>query len=1071
MITTAASLTPKTIVVIGNGMVGHRFCEKLVEFDTAGQYRIVTFCEEPRAAYDRVGLTSFFAHRDAEQLMLAKLDWYRDSGIELHIGDRASSIDCNKQIVHSDKGQSVAYDYVVLATGSYPFVPPAPGMTNRGVFVYRTIDDLERIMAYAQTVKRCAVIGGGLLGLEAAKAAYDLGLETHVVEFAPRLMPRQVDDAGSRLLVKKIEALGVRVHLNQGTKAVLGEGGVEGLLFNDGQTLPVEMVIVSAGIRPRDELARSCGLKVGERGGVQVNDELQTSDPRIFAIGEVALHRGMIYGLVAPGYEMAEIVAANLANLHHSPLTTHRSRTFTGADLSTKLKLMGVDVASFGNYEAKPEQATPLVCEDPFRGYYKKLLFNHDGTRLLGGVLVGDAADYGTLLALSKSSEPLPCPPGELMLPPGTKQAAAGGPSLPDSAQICSCNNVSKGQLCQAIRDQGLTTIGELKTCTKAGTGCGGCIPMVTDLLHKELAAAGKSVIKHLCEHFAFTRQELFQIVKFNQIKTFDALLASHGKGSGCEICKPAVTSILASLWNEHILEREHQTLQDTNDRFLANIQRGGLYSVVPRVPGGEITPDQLIALGSIAKKYSLYTKITGGQRVDLFGAQVQQLPDIWEAVIAAGMESGHAYGKALRTVKSCVGTTWCRYGVQDSVGLAIRVEKRYRGIRAPHKIKAAVSGCIRECAEAQSKDFGLIATEKGYNLYVCGNGGSKPRHADLLAADLDEATAIQYIDRFLMYYIQTADRLTRTSVWLENLEGGLERLRDIIIHDKLGICAELERMMQHLVDTYECEWTKVVNDPERRKMFRQFINSDETETGIEIVTERGQNRPADWPKDGAILQIEPATQARSISEGFPAPPGATDQHSVLSTEYSVPGTQLPSSPASLEPGRRRRSAVPTSAGPQWVRVGAVADFPKDGGAAIKYGDVQIAVFNFTSRGEWYACQNMCPHKKAFVLSRGIVGTQGEIPKVTCPLHKKAFSLQTGECVSGDDLSAKVFPVKVAQDNVYLLLPPKGQLDALLATSLHCITACHSGPSYDPAASLTQPTRQALSVCESLVLD
>src|SRR5262245_10599824 len=808
MIATTDTLTPQTIVVIGNGMVGHRFCEKLIEFDTTHRYRIVTFCEEPRAAYDRVGLTSFFAHRDAEQLMLARLDWYRDSGIELHIGDRAANIDRKKLTVVSEKGQSVRYDHIVLATGSYPFVPPAPGMTNRGVFVYRTIDDLERIMAYAKGVKRCAVIGGGLLGLEAAKAAYDLGLETHVVEFAPRLMPRQVDDAGSRLLVKKIESLGVRVHLNQGTKQVLGEGGVEGLLFADGTRLPVEMVIVSAGIRPRDELARDCKLTVGERGGVSVNDQLETSDPRIFAIGEVALHSGMVYGLVAPGYEMAEIVAANL---------TGDARQFRGADLSTKLKLMGVDVASFGNYEAKPDQATPLIYEDPFRGYYKKLLFNPDGTQLLGGILVGDAADYGTLLAYSRSTEPLPCHAGDLMLPPYTKPASSSGHTLPDSAQVCSCNNVSKAQLCQAIREKELTTIGGVKTCTKAGTGCGGCIPLVTDLLQKELAAAGKTVVKHLCEHFSCTRQELFQIVKLKNIKTFDELLASHGRGAGCEICKPAVTSILASLWNEHILDSPHQTLQDTNDRFLANMQRGGLYSVVPRVPGGEITPDQLIALGRIAKKYNLYTKITGGQRVDLFGAQVHQLPDIWEEVIAAGLESGHAYGKALRTVKSCVGTTWCRYGVQDSVGFAIRVEKRYRGIRAPHKIKAAVSGCVRECAEAQGKDFGLIATEKGYNLYVCGNGGAKPRHADLLAADLDENTAIQYIDRFLMYYIQTADRLTRTSVWLENLEGGIERLKEIIIDDKLGICDELERMMKHLVETYECEWAKVVNDPARR--------------------------------------------------------------------------------------------------------------------------------------------------------------------------------------------------------------------------------------------------------------
>lgn len=1021
MIAAANTLDPLTIVVIGNGMVGHRFCEKLIEFDQAQRHRIVTFCEEPRAAYDRVGLTSFFAHRDAEKLRLARLEWYRESGIELYVGDRAARIDRTKRVVQSEKGRSVHYDHIVLATGSFPFVPPAPGINNRGVFVYRTIDDLERIIAYAKQAKRCAVIGGGLLGLEAAKAAYDLGLETHIVEFASRLMPRQVDDAGSQLLVKKIESLGVQVHLNQGTKEVLGTGGVEGLLFNDGTTLAVDMVIVSAGIRPRDELARECKLAVGERGGVAVNDRLQTSDERVFAIGEVALHGGMIYGLVAPGYEMAEIVAANLCG---------DKRQFRGADLSTKLKLMGVDVASFGNYEAKPGTATPLVFEDPFRGYYKKLLFSNDGNRLLGGILVGDAADYGNLLAYYRSGEALPCPAGELMAQPGSKPAGSGL-GLPDSAQICSCNNVSKQQLCAAIREQGLMTIGDVKRCTKAGTGCGGCLPLVTDLFHKELAAAGKTVVNHLCEHFPLTRQELFHIVKINKIKTFDELLTGHGKGSGCEICKPAAASILASLWNDHILSREHQTLQDSNDRFLANIQRGGLYSVVPRVPGGEITPDQLIALGSIAKKYNLYTKITGGQRVDLFGAQVHQLPEIWEEVIAAGMESGHAYGKALRTVKSCVGTTWCRYGVQDSVGFAIRIEKRYRGIRAPHKIKAAVSGCIRECAEAQSKDFGLIATEKGYNLYVCGNGGSKPRHADLLAGDIDEATATRYIDRFLMYYIQTADRLTRTSMWLEGLEGGIERLREIVVADKLGICDELERMMQHLVDTYRCEWTEVVNSPERRQFFRQFVNTEETEVGIEIVSERTQSRPADWAKDGVPLQqIEPLSAAALVTAGAA---GGGPEHNRLAVT-----TQIES--AAAAPARSKRATDQVA--PSWVHVGSVADFPKDGGAAIKYGDVQIAVFNFSSRGEWYACQNMCPHKKSFVLARGIVGTQADLPKVACPLHKKTFSLASGDCLSGEDYSIKTFPVKVTGEEVYLLLPAKTQLDALLATALHCQVAC-----------------------------
>jgi nitrite reductase (NADH) large subunit len=990
----------QTIVVIGNGMVGHRFCEKLVEFDTAGRYRIVTFCEEPRAAYDRVGLTSFFAHRDAEKLMLARLDWYREQGIELHIGDRASRIDRNAKVVHSERGLKVSYDKIVLATGSYPFVPPVPGIKNRGVFVYRTIEDLQQIISYAQHARRAAVVGGGLLGLEAAKAAYDLGLETHVVEAAPRLMPRQIDDAGSKILVQKIESLGVMIHLNKVTQEVLGTRGVNGLLFNDGQRLEVEMVIVSAGIRPRDELARPCELEVGPRGGIVVNDRLQTSDPDIYAIGEVAVHRGTVYGLVGPGYWMAETVAANLSG---------EDRVFCGADMSTKLKLMGIDVASFGHYEATPEQARPLYFEDPFGGVYKKLLFSHDGKQLLGGVLVGDASDYARLLLLCKSDEPLPCAPGELIV--GRQGGAADAPRLSAESHVCSCNNVSHASICDAISKQGLTTLADVKRCTRAGTGCGGCIPLVSSILDAQLRAAGKSVSRDLCEHFAYTRQELLQIVKIKEIKTFGQLLASHGTGNGCEICKPAIASILASLWNESILDPPHQTLQDTNDRFLANMQRGGLYSVVPRVPGGEITPDQLIALGRIAKKYGLYTKITGGQRVDLFGAQLHQLPDIWQEVIAAGMESGHAYGKALRTVKSCVGSTWCRYGVQDSVGFAIRVEKRYRGIRAPHKIKGAVSGCIRECAEAQAKDFGLIATEKGYNLYVCGNGGAKPRHADLLAADLDESTALKYLDRFLMYYIQTADRLMRTSVWLENMVGGVEYLRDVIIHDKLGICDELERQAQYLVDTYRCEWTQVVNDPERRKRFQQFVNSDVSEVGIEIVAERGQHRPADWPKDEALVQLEP-----------PVPQAA--------------------------PRGQDQLALSDEAGLQWVAVGHVSQFPIDGGAAVKYGRVQIAVYHFTSRNSWYACQNMCPHKRAFVLSRGIIGSQSDVPKVACPLHKKTFSLESGECLSGDPLCVKVFPVKVVDDQVYVHLPPAPQLNALLATDLHCVTACQDVPAF-----------------------
>ncbi|MEO1994405.1 MAG: nitrite reductase large subunit NirB [Planctomycetaceae bacterium] len=1003
--------TPHTIVVIGNGMVGQRFCEKITEFDLQRQFRIVSFCEEPRAADDRVRLTSFFQHRDVNPLRLVKPDWYSRHAIELLVGDRACEIDRTAQVVRSATGREIPYDTVVLATGSYPFVPPIAGIDKPGVFVYRTIEDLEQIIDHAERSKSCAVIGGGLLGLEAAKAAHDLNLQTHVIEFAPQLMPRQLDDDGSELLVKHIEDLGVRVHLNTSTRMVHGERQVEAIEFADGSSLDVDMIIVSAGIRPRDELALSCGLHIADRGGVVINDHLQSSDPRIYAIGEVASHRGITYGLVAPGREMAETLARNLCGSEEQ---------FTGSDVSTKLKLLGVDVASFGNHQAGPDRAVALAFADPFAGTYKKLLFSLDGTRLLGGMLVGDASEYGALSMLAKTNQPLPCPAQELIVGPRDNSGLGGVSGMPGDALICSCNNVAKSDLCQVIAERELTTVGQIKSCTQAGTGCGGCLPLLADLLEYKLQQSGKSLGTQLCEHFTYNRTELFAIVKTKQLRSFTEVIAECGSGNGCEICKPAIASILAGLWNGNVQEPEHQTLQDTNDRFLANMQRGGLYSVIPRVPGGEITPDQLSAIADTATKYGLYTKITGGQRIDLLGAQIQDLPDIWEQLIEAGLESGHAYGKALRTVKSCVGTAWCRYGVQDAVGFAIRVESRYKGIRSPHKVKMAVSGCTRECAEAQSKDVGLVATENGYNLYVCGNGGSKPRHADLLAADIDEDTAMTYVDRFLMYYISTADKLTRTSIWCEKLEGGIDHIRQVVVDDKLGVCGELEKMMQRLVGSYECEWSRVVNDPEQRKRFRQFVNTDETEPCIEIVSERGQPRPADWPNELVSLeQFHAHEQSQMAAE----------------------------------------SSDDLRADVRWVHVGSVDDFPIDGGATIKYGNSQIAVFNFSSRGAWYATQNMCPHKKAFVLSRGIVGNEGDVPKVACPLHKKTFSLESGQSLQNEDYRIRTFPVRIDQTHVYLELPPTHVLDTCLATKIGCQRAslCQTSPAAARAGVSAQP--------------
>src|SRR6266545_1714756 len=689
------------LVVVGNGMVGHRLVAALRDRDPGGTWEITVLAEEGRPAYDRVRLSAWF---DGEALDLPAVD-----GVAVRLGEPALTLDPAGRKVFT---RDAAYDYdaLVLATGSYPFVPPVPGRDRPGCFVYRTVDDLEALSAYAAGRGTGVVVGGGLLGLEAANALRRLGLATHVVEFAPRLMPMQVDEAGGAMLRRHIEDLGMTVHTGRSAARITGAGAdadhteAHQVVFEDGGVVRTDVVVFAAGVRPRDELARAAGLTIGPRGGVVVDDACRTSDPHIFAIGECAHLGGRVYGLVAPGYAMAEVVADRLLG---------GAATFPGADTSTKLKLLGVDVASFG------ETSGPLdvTFTDPATRVYAKLVLSDDAGTLLGGILVGDASAYPTLRATLGG--PLPAPP----------------------------------------------------------------------------------------------------------------------------------LALLASLGTRYVLDGEQATLQDTNDHFLANLQRNGTYSVVPRIPGGEITPDKLIVIGEVARDFGLYTKITGGQRIDLFGARVEQLPQIWRRLVDAGFESGHAYGKALRTVKSCVGSTWCRYGVQDSVGLAIALELRYRGLRAPHKVKAAVSGCARECAEARGKDFGVIATEAGWNLYVGGNGGFRPRHADLFLADLSTEDLVRYIDRFLMFYIRTADRLQRTASWLESMEGGLDYLRAVIVEDSLGLCEELDTMMATHVASYVDEWRATVEDPERLSRFVSFVNApDVPDPTIQFTVERGQPVPLGQP-------------------------------------------------------------------------------------------------------------------------------------------------------------------------------------------------------------------------------
>ncbi len=960
-------MSKPVLIVVGHGMVGQHFLERLVEQEMHRQYRIVVFGEERYPAYDRVHLSEFFAGRSAQSLALAAPGFFVDNGIELRSGCEITGIDRTRRRVVDALGKDIAYDKLVIATGSYAFVPPISGSEREGCLVYRTLEDLDAIAVRARRSEIGVVIGGGLLGLEAANALRQLGLETHVVEFAPRLMAVQLDEGGADMLRRKIEALGVLVHTGKDTREItVGNHGRLRLCFAGGDTLDTDLVLFSAGIRPRDQLARECGLKIGPRGGIAINDQTLTSDPDIFAIGECAVWQGRNFGLVAPGYQMARTAAAALAQ---------RDAAFHGADMSTKLKLLGVEVASVGDSLARTPGSQSYQWTDGPNEIYKRITVSADGKHLLGAVLVGDSGDYHTLLQMALNHLELPPHPESLILPAGGGLAAKalGVAALPDQAQVCSCHNVSKGDICAAVRD-GCVDINAIKARTKAGTGCGGCVPLVKQIMEYQLAQLGVAVKKDVCEHFAYSRQELYHLVRVNNIRSFDELISRYGRGIGCEICKPLAGSMLASCWNDYLLQPQHLPLQDTNDRFFANIQKDGTYSVVPRLAGGEITPQGLITLGQVAQRYNLYTKMTGGQRIAMFGARLEQLPAIWRELVDAGFETGHAYGKSLRTVKSCVGSTWCRFGVQDSTQLAIRLENRYKGLRSPHKFKMGVSGCTRECSEAQGKDIGVIATDKGWNLYVCGNGGMKPRHADLFASSLDADTLIRTIDRVLMFYIRTADRLQRTSTWLDNLEGGIDYLKQVILQDSLQIAGELDREMQRVVDSYQCEWRTTLESPDRLPLFRAFLNSDDPDEAVVMVPERGQHRPA---RGGE----KPAADA-------------------------LPQTP----PAGEDP---------------WLLVGKLADIPANAGTAVRVGPRQIALFYLPqSRQQLYALDNLEPGSEANVLSRGIIGDIAGEPVVISPLYKKRFRLRDGVSPDSQNLRVSAWPVKVEQGQIWVARQP-----------------------------------------------
>ncbi|MFV0634969.1 nitrite reductase large subunit NirB [Demequina sp.] len=849
-------MSPEKVVVVGAGMVAHRFTQSLRSKDVDGRFSVDVIGEETYAPYDRVALTSFFAGKSAQDLELGEPELWDDPLVTLHRDSRAVSIDRAARSVTLADGREIGYDHLVLSTGSYAWAPPVPGADLPGVFMYRTLDDVARLREWVESRRaffnrpvRGAVIGGGLLGLEAAGALQELGATSTVIEFADRLMALQVDESGGEALKRLIERLGVTVKCGIATSEVRPDrdGNAGSLKFSDGGEQLVDVVVFATGIRPRDELGREAGLSIGQRGGIIVDDTCLTEDPHISAIGECAAAPAdglLSVGLIAPGNTMADVTVDRLLG---------GEAAYGGADTATKLKLLGVDVASFGDAFATAEGALEVVYSNPLNGAYKKLVLTDDASTLLGGMFVGDASDYATLRPMVGSE--LPGDPSSWILPEGAAQRP--DLELPDTASVCSCNNVTAGTIRDAVNEGGCHDLGSVKAETKAGTACGSCLPLVKKIMNAELAKSGIEVSNALCEHFEMSRAQLFSAIQVSGLTTFSEIIDRFGTGHGCDICKPTIGSVLASIYNQHVLADDRAALQDTNDRVMANMQKDGTYSVVPRIPGGEITPDKLMVIAQVAEDFGLYTKITGGQRIDLFGARLEQLPAIWQRLVDAGMESGHAYGKSLRTAKSCVGSTWCRFGVQDSVSMAIALELRYRGLRSPHKFKLGVSGCARECAEARGKDVGVIATEKGWNVYVGGNGGFTPVHAQLLVEDVDDETVFQVIDRYLMLYIRTADRLQRTAPWQAEYEGGLEAIRSVIVDDSLGICADLDAHMAHHIDSYEDEWAAVLSDPERLKQFSSFVNApDLADPSLAYVEQRGQRRPATDAEraDGTLL-------------------------------------------------------------------------------------------------------------------------------------------------------------------------------------------------------------------------
>lgn len=805
------------LILIGNGMAGVRTIEHLLKL-APDKYEITIIGEEPHPNYNRIMLSSVLAGgANMQDIIVNDWDWYKENGIQLVTGQKVMKLDTKLCTVTTHTGEQYQYDRVILATGSNPFMLPIPGADKEGVIAFRDIRDCETMMETSKAYKKAAVIGGGLLGLEAARGLLHLGMEATVIHINDYLMERQLDEPAARMLQRELESQGMKFLLNKQSASITGRGRVKALQFADGSELKTDLIVMAVGIRPNTDLAKSSGIEVNR--GVVVNDFMETSAENVYAVGECAEHRGIAYGLVAPLYEQGAVLAKRLAGVE--------TAGYAGSVTSTKLKVSGVDVFSAGNFTETPSTKA-LRIQDDLGGTYKKIVIENG--KLVGAILFGDTTDGTELFSLIKKGENVEGREKELLLGISLDQLGGGNPlakyeAMPDDEIVCGCNGVSKATIVEAIQTKDCNSVASIKACTKASGSCGGCKPIVEGLLKVYAGdAAAEPVKEGICGCTTLTRDEIVAEIQRMRLLTVKEVMNVLGwnEPEGCSKCRPSLNYYIGMLFPEEYVDEKESRI--TNERFHANIQKDGTFSVVPRVYGGVTTPADLKKIAEVAEKFDVpMVKFTGGQRLDLLGVKKEDLPKIWEEL---DMPSGHAYGKTLRTVKTCVGSTFCRFGTQDSISMGIRMEKAFERLNTPAKVKLAVSGCPRNCAEATIKDLGVVAIDGGWEIHIAGNGGVKVRATDLLCVVKTEDEVMEWSSAFLQLYREHAVWNERTSQWIERV--GLDFIKKALENkeDRLALKERIEKTLSLTSDP----WREIIEHKELRKNFEQL-------TGLEPAT------------------------------------------------------------------------------------------------------------------------------------------------------------------------------------------------------------------------------------------